>query len=207
MLRAVLPILYSFVRCPYAMRARLALAYARIDVEHREVSLRAKPAALIKASPKGTVPVLVLEDGTVLEQSLDIMRWACAQRDDDAWLPCADEALLLLRFCDDEWKPLLDRAKYADRYPELSQAEHREKAWAFIRMLEARLEESAHLSGARRGFVDAAIFPFVRQLMRVDEPWFRARASTALRTWLDAWTHDALFVSVMTKHAVWADLS
>lgn len=203
MLRVVLPILYSFVRCPYAMRARLALAYARIQVEHREVSLRAKPASLLAASPKGTVPVLVLEDGRVLEQSLDIMRWACAQRDEDAWLPCDANAMELLRGCDEEWKPLLDRAKYAERHPELSQAEHREKAWAFIRMLEVRLEECAHLSGARRGFVDAAIFPFVRQFMRVDEPWFRARASARLLAWLDAWTADALFASVMVKHAVW----
>lgn len=205
MLRGVLPILYSFVRCPYAMRARLALAYARTPVEHREVSLRAKPAALLTASPKGTVPVLVLPDGVVLEQSLDIMRWACARRDDDAWLPCAEEALRLLRFCDEEWKPLLDRAKYAERHPELSQDEHREKAWAFVRTLEARLDESAHLSGARRGFVDAAIFPFVRQLMRVDETWFRARASARLLAWLDAWTADPLFASAMTKHAVWAE--
>jgi glutathione S-transferase len=211
---SILPILYSFRRCPYAMRARLALGLAGIAYQTVEVSLRAKPPELLAISPKGTVPVMQLPDGTVLEQSLDIMRWALAQNDPEGWLTAADanEINHWITLCDDRFKPLLDRYKYANRHPELSITQHRALAMdAFILKLEAALQASwdqacqptpatnAYLCGLRATLADAATFPFVRQFAAVDQAWFDAQPLPAVQAWLSRWLASDLFATIMKK--------
>lgn len=194
------PILYSFRRCPYAIRARLALAVSGIAVEHREVKLRDKPAAMLAASPKGTVPVLVLPDGAVIDESLDIMRWALARNDPEEWLSGDDPALIATN--DGAFKHHLDRYKYPDRYP-ADGVDHRAAALAILHGLEARLGEHAYLSGARFGLTDAAILPFVRQFAAIDPEWFSARDLARVQAWLEAFLGSALFARVMVVRDVW----
>lgn len=211
-----LPILYSFRRCPYAMRARLAIASSGQRCELREVVLRDKPLALIDASPKATVPVLVLADGQVLEQSLDIMLWALRQRDPDGWLTpqteSLDAMLALIAECDEIFKPALDRYKYPRRYaaehvdpPTGIEIGYRAAGARWLQTLEGRLTERAYLFGDRVALADMAIAPFVRQYAHVDRDWFGAEPWPKLREWLDAWLETELFSSVMTKYQAWAD--
>lgn len=205
MTRAALPVLYSFRRCPYAIRARMALRYAGVPVDLVEVALRQKPAALLAASPKGTVPVLVKPDGTVIDQSLDIMQWALYQSDPDGWLGAgapseANEANHWIALNDDTFKPLLDRYKYANRHPELTPAEHRSRALdALLRPMEAKLQQTRWLLGSQLSVADVALFPFVRQFAGVDRPWFDAQPLPALQAWLTAWLDSSLFKAVMGK--------
>jgi len=198
-----LPVLYSFRRCPYAIRARLALAYAGVRVELREVSLKNKPRQLLEISTKGTVPVLQLMDGGVIDESLDIMRWALAQQDPDDWLAAGDEAESLVAVNDGEFKHYLDRYKYADRYPEFSVDYYRGKAESLLAVLEERLMHSGNLAGKHASWVDAAIFPFIRQFAGVDEAWFHANPYHELKKWLLLWSESDLFASVMGKYPVW----
>jgi len=192
-----LPILYSFRRCPYAIRARLALAYAGIAVEIREVALKNKPEQMLAISPKGTVPVLQLPDGRVLEESLDIMYWALAQHDPEHWLAFDTEAETLIEWNDGDFKYSLDRYKYADRYPEFSQAYYRQQTEPFLIELESRLQHSPYLCGDYFSLADAAIFPFIRQFSNVDVDWFKSSPYRALNNWLDAALTTELFKSVM----------
>lgn len=201
-----LPVLYSFRRCPYAIRARLALWQAGIEVELREVVLRDKPAEMLAISPKGSVPVLQLPDGRVIDESLDIMRWALGCHDPGAWLGVAgaDEQAALIDRNDVDFKPLLDRYKYVDRHPERSRAEWRDVAVAtFLAPLEAQLGGRPWLFGASPSLADAAIFPFVRQFAGVDAGWFDQAPLPSLRTWLRRWCEGALFASVMRPQPVW----
>jgi glutathione S-transferase len=196
----VLPILYSYRRCPYAMRARMALWAAKIQVELREVSLREKPQHLLQISPKGTVPVLQLSDGTVLEQSLDIMRWALLQNDALGWLK--EDMLMvdsLISVNDGEFKKALDRYKYPERYPEQSMLFYREQGEQFLRRLEALLAEHRFLLGDSASMADVAIFPFIRQFAAVDAQWFGQSAYSRLREWLAGWVEGELFAEVMQK--------
>ena len=200
------PVLYSFRRCPYAMRARLALLQAAVTVELREVVLRAKPQAMLDISPKGTVPVLVLADGRVIEQSLDIMRWALQQHDPQAWLAQADapaqQALLALN--DGAFKQALDAYKYPERHPQASAETHRAQGEAvFIALLEQRLQNQPFLAGASAGFTDLAIFPFVRQWAAVDAAGFGASRWVAVRAWLNGWLGSELFARAMQKYPAW----
>jgi glutathione S-transferase len=202
-----LPVLYSFRRCPYAMRARLALRVAGQAVAHREIELKHKPAAMLQASPKGTVPVLVLTGGAVLEQSLDIMRWALERHDPEAWLP-ADEpsrqdAWALIAQNDGDFKFHLDRYKYPHRYELADGFEHRAQAAEFLEALALRLRASAYLSGPHFGIADAAIAPFVRQFAHTDKAWFAQQDWPALAQWLAAFEASAAFAQVMEKHPVW----
>ncbi len=202
------PVLYSFRRCPYAIRARLALAVAGVTVNLREVSLKDKPAALLAISPKGTVPVLQLADGRVLDESLDIMRWALARHDPEGWLAAApaDAQDALIRRNDDEFKPLLDRYKYASRYPERTPAEWREAAVAcHLADLEARLARGPHLFGPRPSLADAALLPFVRQFAGVEPEPFTRAPLPKLRRWLDAWLASPRFAAVMDKRPPWRE--
>lgn len=195
-----LPILYSYRRCPYAMRARMAIWAANIQVEVREISLREKPAHLLQISPKGTVPVLQLPDGTVLEQSLDIMQWALAQSDPQGWLNADSEAVnALITINDGDFKKALDRYKYPDRYPEHAQQVYREQGEQFLQRLEAALEQHDYLLGDKPSMADVAIFPFIRQFAAVDADWFASSAYPKLRVWLDGWLQSPLFVEVMQK--------
>lgn len=204
---AVTPILYSFRRCPFAMRARLAIAASGQGCELREVVLRDKPAELLAVSPKGTVPVLVETGGRVIEESLDIMRWTLARSDPQQWLsPPAgtlEDMLALIERCDGEFKHHLDRYKYANRYEGANAAEHREQAAAFLRELEARLETSAWLFGDRPALADIAIAPFVRQFAIADPAWFNQQPWPRLRAWLDGLLHSKAFEHVMRKYPQW----
>ena len=162
------PILYTFRRCPYAMRARMAVAASSVQVGYVEVALRAKPEAMLKASPKGTVPVLVLPNGVVLEQSLDIMRWALEQNDSDNWLQNDALNAPLIAENDNVFKVFLDKYKYASRHPELPLEAHRDNAFQFLRTLQTQLAARLFLHGATLSAVDIAIMPFVRQCAQVD---------------------------------------
>ena len=199
-------ILYSFRRCPYAMRARMALWISGTVCELREVKLSAKPPELLAASPKGTVPVLVLPDGRVIDESLDIMRWALAQRDPEGWLARGDTPVqrALVDTCDGAFKHALDRYKYAERHPERSANAWRDDAVAcLIAPLEAQLSATPQLGGEQPGLSDAAIFPFVRQFAAVDAAWWAASPWAATRRWHDRWATGALMASCMHKFAPW----
>ncbi len=192
------------------MRARMALAYADIDYEVREVVLRDKPPSMLKLSPKGTVPVLLLGE-TVLEESIDIVDWALRQHDPEGWRDyeagtLAKMEALTLR-CEAEFKPCLDRYKYADRHPQHSQLDYRQEAEVFLRELEHQLAaqpgESRFLFGPRMSYADVAIFPFIRQFAHVDAPWFETSAYLHLQTWLTELKGSALFLSIMKKYPQW----
>jgi glutathione S-transferase len=194
------PILYSFRRCPYAMRARMALWVAGITVELREVKLAAKPPELAQASPKATVPVLGLADGTVIDESLAIMRWALAQSDPEGWLAGDDPALIAVN--DGAFKHHLDRAKYPGRYAP-DTIDHRAEALALLRPLETRLETAPYLCGAARGIADIALFPFVRQFAHIDREWFARQSLPRVQHWLDSHMASDLFARIMPKFAPW----
>lgn len=197
-----LPLLYSFRRCPYAIRARLALHSAGIAFELQEVVLSNKPADLLALSPKGTVPVLRLPGGQVLEQSLDIMQWALRQADPRGWLSVAplDDMLALILINDTQFKPLLDRYKYPERHPEQSQAIWRQQAVdTMLQGLNQRLQQRPYLLGESASLADMAIVPFVRQFAQVDRDWWHHNELAPLRTWLDKLLTSALFEAVMAK--------
>ena len=202
-----LPILYSFRRCPYAMRARLALAVSAQKLELREIELRNRPDEIYAASAKGTVPVLVLPNGSVIDESRDVMHWALAQSDPMAWLPSGSEAqaeteALIVRN-DGEFKHHLDRYKYATRYEDVDEIEHRDAASVVLRELDARLQQHAFLIDAEFRLADAAIAPFVRQFAIANRNWFDAQDWTALRSWLDRFIASERFQAIMQKYPVW----
>ncbi|MBO38859.1 MAG: glutathione S-transferase [Rhodospirillaceae bacterium] len=199
------PILYSFRRCPYAIRGRMALKQAGIICELREVALRNKPKNLIALSPKGTVPVLELADGTVLDESLDIMRWALNIRDPDFWLESIVEALPLLHQLDQNFKYDLDRYKYFVNYPEHSRIYYRALGEKFLAKLEDKLlaNNGKGICDARTTFADIAVFPFVRQFAFVDKPWFDETPYNLLKGWLIHHLDSELFLSVMHKYNPW----
>lgn len=196
-------VLYSFRRCPYAIRARLALWYAGVSFELREVVLKNKPQSLLDVSVKGTVPVLILTDGTVLDESVDIMHWALSQSDPDGW---SAESLrnTLVEQNDGDFKYYLDRYKYFDRYPEQSQKYYLEQACAFIAELESKLSsDSKWLNGDSLCALDVAIFPFVRQFAFVDKPTFDQLPYPKTQQWLTNLLVCELFQSVMLKYSAW----
>lgn len=208
-----LPVLYSFRRCPYAMRARLALAVSAEPHEHREVVLRAKPAEMLTVSPKGTVPVLVLPDGEVIEESLDIMRWALGRHDPAQWLSpvgaSTEEMQALIAGNDGDFKHHLDRYKYPNRYPEESAGDelafalkHRSEAAHWLAQLDARLGDG-WLCGSKACLADMAILPFVRQFAHTDAGWFAAQPWSRLQGWLADFEASALYNGVMQKHLPW----
>ncbi|MFL9608690.1 glutathione S-transferase [Methylobacillus sp. Pita2] len=201
------PVLYSYRRCPYAMRARMALHYAGIAVDIREIALKAKPAHMLQVSPKGTVPVLVLPDGSVIDESLDIMRWALQRHDPEDWL--GSPALLaqaesLIAENDGPFKRALDRYKYAIRFPEQPPEAYRAQGEAFLQQLESHLQQRPYLLGDHASLADVAIFPFVRQFSMVDQSWFEAAPYPRLQAWLQAWLASARFAAVMQKYQVYA---
>ncbi len=202
-----LPILYSFRRCPYAMRARLALSISQQARVHREVDLKDRPDELRAASAKATVPVLVLPDERVIDESFEIMLWALANRDPEHWLPSTDaqeaETRALISRCDGDFKHNLDRYKYASRHADAQPDVHREQASEFLRDLNRRLEGSSFLFGNKAGLADMALAPFVRQFALTDRAWFDAQDWTHLRDWLDAFLASEFFAGIMTKHEVW----
>jgi len=198
-----LPVLYSFRRCPYAIRARMAIAESGVQVSLREVLLQDKPPELLAASSKATVPVLVLTDGGVIEESVDVMHWALEQHDPHHWLKSLDFGSDWIQTCDGEFKHWLDRYKYADRYPEHPATFYRENAEAFLASVEAALSASASLAGDAPGFVDVAVFPFIRQFAGVDPACWQAAPYPCTQLWLDGWLNSALFSRIMAKYPRW----
>ena len=199
------PILYSFRRCPYAMRARLALLTSGIRCEMREITLAHKPPQMLDASPKGTVPVLVLQD-RVIDQSLDIMHWALGQNDPDNWLTSeqkSDEAKVLVQTCDNEFKNHLDRYKYPNRFQLSNGLADREAGAAYLHQLNTKLSQTTFLMGDTWSWVDAAIAPFVRQFARTDRIWFNAQNWPALQNWLYQFEQSQNFSTVMHRYKIW----
>lgn len=200
---SALPVLYSFRRCPYAIRARMALVYSGIPVELREVKLSDMPESMLQLSPKATVPVLALDNGQIIDESLDIMNWSLSRSDPELWRDIDASAKQLIHRCDEEFKPLLDHYKYADRHPLLSQADHRARAEVFLLELEQRLELHDCLHDNRYRLVDIAIMPFVRQFAGVDAEWFEGSKFQRLKKWLSTLIATELFSSIMKKHPFW----
>jgi glutathione S-transferase len=199
------PLLYTFRRCPYAMRARMALLQAGIGFDAHEVVLRDKPADMLRVSPKGTVPVLVLPGGQVIDESLAIMRWAFDGRDAEGWWERAqlENAQTFIALNDGPFKQRLDAYKYPERHPtDEGPAYHRDQAVAcLLQPLEQRLATKAFLGGDRPSAADLAIFPFVRQFRAVDEGWFDSQRMHAVQRWLRSWLDSELFRRSMTRLA------
>lgn len=204
-----LPILYSFRRCPYAMRARLAIQVSGQVCQLREILLRDKAAEFLEVSPKGTVPVLVTPNGEVLEESLDLMDWALAKNDPECWLspelesPEAMRSLILK--CDTEFKAHLDHYKYPNRYEKLDPVAERDAAVSFLIELDKRLQEHPYLFGKRRSLADMAIAPFIRQFANVDRRWFDEQPWKCLQNWLRDFLSSNQFNAIMDKYSQWHD--
>ena len=201
MMISTLPILYSFRRCPYAMRARLAIRANGVRVLLREVSLKSKPTEMLRISPKGTVPVLELQDGQVIEQSLDVMRWALAHSFDKSFDSSLGNGLnsSLIERNDGFFKTALDAYKYAVQDKQI----HRAQGEVFLAELNRLLSQSEFLAGDTMGALDWAIVPFVRQFSAVDALWFAALPYSALQRWLYRCVSSDLFVSIMQRAPVW----
>lgn len=197
------PLLYSFRRCPYAMRARMAIAASGQEVRLREIVLRHKPAHMLELSPKGTVPVLALVDGTVIDESREVMDWALAAADPQGWLAHKNDALIDL--FDTDFKHHLDRYKYATRYEGADALEHRAACFEILKGLDESLSD-AWLAGDAPGYTDIAILPFIRQFRIADMDWFDGdmalpRVQAYVMRFLD-WPG---FTAIMGKYALWLD--
>ncbi|MGP6423735.1 glutathione S-transferase [Pseudomonas pharyngis] len=191
--------LYSFRRCPYAMRARMALRYSGVPVEIVEVSLKAKPAQMLAISLKGTVPVLDA-DGQVIDESLEIMHWALAQNDPDNWLLGGDSRIAeLIEANDQVFKIHLNRYKYAERYPEQPLEVYRAEGALFLQRLDELLEGCDYLLTAHPSLADIALLPFVRQFAHVDRDWFAQTPYVRLQAWLQRFLESELFTGIMKK--------
>lgn len=211
-----LPRLYSFRRCPYAMRARLGLVFAGLKVELREIVLRNKPEPMLAISPKGTVPVLelvakdsssaVVYENIVIEESREILEWALAQNDPQGLLSVEPEqANALIDQNDNEFKQWLDRYKYADRHPEMTQLEYRQKGEAFLQVLEDLLAKNPYLLGDNISIADIGIMPFVRQFAHVDRDLFYSLPYPNLQQWLKDWLEHSIFKQIMVKYSPWQE--
>lgn len=202
-----LPILYSFRRCPYAMRARLALSSTSMGVELREVVLRDKPQEMLEASPKATVPVLILQDGTVVDESRDIMELALENDDREGWLDFNETQLSQMHALIDEsdgpFKAALDAYKYASRDDTIDTTKERAIGADFMKKLDVMLKGQAYLFGDKFSFADGAILPFVRQFAHVDRDWFWQQDWTNTTRWLEAFLESDRFKAIMSKYPQW----
>ena len=204
---AEVPILYSFRGCPYAIRARMAIAASGQTCALREVVLRNKPPEMIAVSPKGTVPVMVLPDGRVIEESLEIMRWALDRHDPEGWLTPLnddrDDVDALIAENDGPFKDNLDRYKYPNRFEISDPRRHRDQGAAFLKKLNARLLKTIYLCGDDFTFADAAISPFIRQFANNDREWFDAPDLSGVQRWLQSILASDRFLAVMEKYPAW----
>lgn len=203
-----MPILYTFRRCPYAMRARFALAYAGINCHIREVDLKNKPAELLSLSPKGTVPVLSINEQHLIEQSLEIMRWAVTQSDPEGWLDFSEKqhefGHIVMEMNDSEFIPRLMKYKYFERYPEESQSTYASQLLPSLAELNLRFAKmGGFLLGNRCSFYDIGLFPFIRQFAKVDLDFFEKLPYSSLKKWLAFFENTVLFQQIMKKHPVW----
>ena len=197
------PILYSFRRCPYAMRARMGLGYAQIRCELREVVLRDKPYEMIALSTKATVPVLQLPDGQIIDESYDIIKWALSQNDPQNWQELIPQTDILVQQNDGDFKAALDKYKYASRFPEQSLEFYRDQGAIFLNKLNDILNQRPFLLGEHHSVADIALFPFIRQFAHVDRDWFYNTPYSALQNWLTTLLNSDIFTSIMTKYSRW----
>ena len=197
------PILWTFRRCPYAMRARLAIVSAGVDVELREILLRDKPKAFLEASPKGTVPVVEAED-RVIEESLDVMLWALEQNDPEGWRDMPGFGFDLISEADGPFKAALDRYKYASRHPDVDVGAEQHTAGLFLHRLNQMLEGRHFLFDQTPRLADMAVLPFVRQFAHVDLAWFEGQPWPHVQSWLNAFKASDRFQSIMTKYEPWS---
>ena len=203
----MLPVFYSFRRCPYAMRARLALQYSGVKVELREIVLNDKPEEILSLTKEATVPVLELPDGRVIDESWDIMLWAIRQNDPDSWLGEGESRLfdaeIMIEMNDYSFKTDLDHYKYADRYPEHPLEYYRSLGEEYLQDLEDALNDSRYLLGEKISIADIATFPFIRQFAFVDKAWFDQAPYPKLQVWLQTFLSSSLFDSIMVKFPAW----
>ena len=201
----MLPVLYSFRRCPYAMRARMTLIYSSINPELREVLLKDKPSSMLAISAKGTVPVLQLPDSNVLDQSRDIMHWALAINDPQQWLDeeIATSISELIDYNDNQFKTHLDHYKYWERFPAESKNFYRTQGESFLQRLEQQLNNQRYLLADTISMADIALFPFIRQFAFVDKSWFDQAPYPKLQAWLQGLLDSRLFLAAMKKLPPW----
>lgn len=199
------PVLYTFRRCPYAIRARMALRYANITVRIREVSLKTKPVSMLARSSKGTVPVLVLSNGLVIDESLEIMYWALSCSDPDNWLSEKDPIQIKhwIDFNDHQFKSLLDHYKYPQRSEKQDATYYRDQAMPYLQSLNDALIKHRWVLGEHMSVVDVALFPFIRQFAMVNPDWFWQTHLSSLQAWLQGLLESDLFLSVMQKYPPW----
>lgn len=195
------PRLYTYRRCPYAIRSRLALYQAKIDYESIEISLKDKPSDFLALSPKGTVPVLIDNNGVVIEESLEIMFWALNKSDPENWI-LNDNNLSqeLINENDFNFKKNLDKYKYADRFPEYPKEYYRSQCEVFLKLLNEKLQSKSYLMAEEISLADVAIFPFIRQFSLVDEEWFLNSKYQELKKWLKGFVESQMFKDVMKKN-------
>jgi len=197
------PILYSFRRCPYAMRARLALYYANIKCELREVVLNDKPDEMIRLSAKATVPVLHLPNGQVIDQSYDIIKWAIRQNDPGGWRMLLEQTDELVAENDGPFKSALDNYKYACSSPEHPPEFYRSQGEGFLKKLDGILRNAPYLLGDHQTVADIALFPFIRQFAHVDRDWFYTAPYPCLHRWLNRHLNSDIFGAIMNKYPKW----
>jgi len=201
------PVLYTFRRCPYAMRARMGIHASGIEMEWRELVLRNKPEHMVAISPKATVPVVQLADGTVIDESYDVMLWALGENDPHGWL-ATDPALkaqasALIVECDGPFKAYLDHYKYPNRYDGVNALEERDAAVEILTKWNGLLENLNYLVSASPSLADYAIFPFVRQFANVDREWFDGLPLPHLQAWLERHLSSDIFADIMLKQKPW----
>ena len=195
------PLLYTFRRCPYAMRARMALEYSNVSVHQCEVDLKNKPREMIEASAKATVPVLILEDGQVIDESIDIIIWALKQSDPDGWLRAElkSKCDTLIQCNDVEFKPILDNYKYPQSSEKKDPEYYRDNAKIYLDHLNSLLMKNRYLLADHISFADVALFPFIRQFCMVDKRWFEQSDYKHLQAWLNSFLNSKLFLLIMKK--------
>ena len=202
-----IPILYSYRRCPYAIRARMALIYSQIKVEHREILLTDKPQSMLSVSPKGTVPVLITENQEVIDESFDIILFALNQYDPENLFPSdekmREKIIQLVRENDEKFKPILDRYKYPNKHPEQPMKFYRAQAEPYLSMLNERLLNTRYLICSHLTVADIAIMPFIRQFANVDKEWFQQSPYTNLQNWLSSLLNSKWFQKAMIKYPLW----
>ena len=202
-----LPILYSFRRCPYAMRARMAIHASGQKCELREVLLRDKPPSMLEYSPKGTVPVLILQDGYVIDESLDVIDWALNLNDPDKWQRSKDtkKTKELIKINDGEFKYHLDRYKYSKRYDNEDPEFHRKKCLKFIESINNELNNSEYIFDDNISYADIVLLPFIRQFRIADIEWFDSLPYDNLKKWLSSFLDSSLLNSIMKKYDLWKE--
>ncbi|WOH39076.1 glutathione S-transferase [Thalassotalea fonticola] len=205
-----LPVLYSLRNCPYAMRARLAIYKSKQPIELRDVVLTNKPKAMISASAKGTVPILVLTSEHVIDESLDVMLWALNESDPDDLLHGENsltDILNLIHQFDDEFKTCLEQYKCAKRYHESNLSECRQACEVYLKDLELRLTDHDYIIDEKESLADIALLPFIRQFAKIERQWYLQSPYPNVKRWLNRYLQSAMFTKVMAKYPLWSENS